>query len=72
MCYFDGKDEVVVTGAISGMVVAPRNMTGFGFDCVFVPEGEKLTYSEMTPEHKDSLSHRALAVRELTQRLPLL
>lgn len=69
MCYFDGQHEIVATGTVAGTIVKPRVMAGFGFDCVFVPEGEELTYAEMTPEQKDTLSHRALAVRALIAQL---
>jgi inosine triphosphate pyrophosphatase len=69
MCYYDGEKEVVVSGIVKGMVVKPRVMSGFGFDCVFVPEGEALTFAEMTPEQKDMLSHRAKAVEALVTRL---
>ncbi|WP_191083705.1 RdgB/HAM1 family non-canonical purine NTP pyrophosphatase [Roseococcus microcysteis] len=43
----------------------PRGAQGFGFDPIFVPEGESLTYAEMSVEEKARLSHRARAFRAL-------
>ena len=39
----------------------PRGAQGFGFDPIFVPEGEALTYAEMSLAEKARLSHRARA-----------
>lgn len=43
----------------------PRGAQGFGFDPIFVPEGESLTYAEMRTEEKARLSHRARAFAAL-------
>ena len=40
----------------------PRGSGGFGYDPVFRPDGHELTFAEMSPELKNSLSHRARAV----------
>jgi XTP/dITP diphosphohydrolase len=45
----------------------PQGKTGFGYDPVFIPEGEKKTFAEMTGEEKDKLSHRAKALEKLVQ-----
>jgi XTP/dITP diphosphohydrolase len=37
---------------------------GFGYDPVFVPEGFDCSFAQMTPEEKNSLSHRGRALRE--------
>ncbi len=66
--YFDGNSMVIVRGEVEGTVVAPRG-DAFGFDIVFVPDGETLTYAEMTPEKKNSLSHRSKAIRSLLDKL---
>lgn len=44
---------------------APRGSGGFGYDPVFVPDGERRTAAEMSTEEKNSRSHRALALAEL-------
>ena len=38
---------------------------GFGYDCVFIPSGEKLTFAEMDIDKKNLLAHRAIAVKKL-------
>lgn len=43
----------------------PRGEMGFGFDPIFVPEGQSLTFGEMTPAQKARLSHRARAFAAL-------
>src|SRR5215510_3593992 len=39
----------------------PRGAKGFGYDPMFVPEGETLTFGEMEPDAKHAMSHRARA-----------
>ncbi len=53
-------------GALHGAVIrAPRGTGGFGYDPVFVPEGETRTTAELTPQEKDAISHRGRAFRAL-------
>lgn len=53
---------VVVEGRVDGtLVFPPRGLRGFGYDPVFLPEGESLTFGEMDPEAKDAISHRTRA-----------
>ncbi|MEM6742074.1 MAG: non-canonical purine NTP pyrophosphatase, partial [Pseudomonadota bacterium] len=40
---------------------------GFGYDPMFVPEGEELTFGEMEPEQKAALSHRKRAFDALVE-----
>ncbi|MDE6569360.1 MAG: non-canonical purine NTP pyrophosphatase, partial [Alistipes sp.] len=42
---------------------------GFGYDPLFVPDGFSKTFAEMTPDEKNSISHRGRAVRQLVARL---
>lgn len=71
MGYFDGQARYIVSGEIRGTVTAPRGQNGFGFDFVFVPEGETRTTAEMSPAEKNQISHRALAIKELLAVLSL-
>ncbi|MDH4353426.1 MAG: RdgB/HAM1 family non-canonical purine NTP pyrophosphatase [Actinomycetota bacterium] len=58
--------ERVVEGRLSGSLIrAPRGSYGFGYDPVFVPEGEVRTTAEMSPAEKDEISHRGRAFRAL-------
>ncbi|SFC80726.1 RdgB/HAM1 family non-canonical purine NTP pyrophosphatase [Tropicimonas isoalkanivorans] len=55
----DGHDEVF-DGIVEGRLVWPkRGSKGFGFDPMFEPLGETVTFGEMDPERKHSMSHRA-------------
>lgn len=58
--------EGVVRGRIAG---TPRGTGGFGYDPVFIPQGEKVTFAEMDLARKNAMSHRALAVQGLLQHL---
>ncbi|MGN6330418.1 MAG: RdgB/HAM1 family non-canonical purine NTP pyrophosphatase [Motilibacteraceae bacterium] len=61
----DGREHAV-TGSLPGTIVrAPRGANGFGYDPVFVPEGEARTTAELSPEEKDAISHRGRAFRAL-------
>ncbi len=56
--------EHVFVGETRGAISREaRGSGGFGFDPIFVPEGESRTYAEMTLSEKNALSHRAKAVR---------
>jgi XTP/dITP diphosphohydrolase len=59
-------EERVVDGRLDGFVIRePRGSGGFGYDPIFVPEGETRTTAEQTPEEKDAISHRGRAFRAL-------
>lgn len=54
------------TGILEGRIAhEPRGSGGFGFDPVFVPEGEERTVAELGNEWKAQKSHRARAARAL-------
>ncbi len=70
LLYRDGEREVLAEGEIRGhLVLPPRGEEGFGFDPVFVPDGEARTFAEMLPEDKDALGPRGRAWRALARRL---
>ncbi len=49
-------------GIVRGQLVfPPRGDKGFGYDPIFVPEGETETFGEIEPERKHAMSHRAIA-----------
>ena len=61
----DGR-EATVHGEMRGRLVrAPRGTNGFGYDPIFVPDGESRTSAELTSEEKDAISHRGNALRAL-------
>lgn len=45
-----------------------RKPDGFGYDPVFVTESGK-TFAELTPQEKDAVSHRGIALRKLAEQL---
>jgi XTP/dITP diphosphohydrolase len=47
----------------------PRGKKGFGYDPVFIPGGFDRTFAEMSPNEKDSLSHRGKAIEKLNEFL---
>jgi XTP/dITP diphosphohydrolase len=53
-------------GIVRGQLVfPPRGNRGFGYDPIFVPEGETETFGEMDPDRKHAMSHRAMAFTKL-------
>lgn len=56
-------DSRTFTGIMPGQIVWPmRGELGHGFDPVFQPEGFDQTFAEMSPDQKNSISHRGRAV----------
>jgi XTP/dITP diphosphohydrolase len=59
-------EELRGTGVLEGRIVEePRGAAGFGFDPIFVPEGETRTVAELGDEWKAANSHRARAANDL-------
>ncbi|MBL8807256.1 MAG: RdgB/HAM1 family non-canonical purine NTP pyrophosphatase [Rhodospirillales bacterium] len=57
----DGDVELF-RGEVEGTLVwPPRGTRGFGYDPVFVPAGHSVTFGEMDPALKHTMSHRAVA-----------
>ncbi|MES2443017.1 MAG: RdgB/HAM1 family non-canonical purine NTP pyrophosphatase [Pseudomonadota bacterium] len=53
-------------GRVDGCLVwPPRGDRGFGYDPMFVPLGNNVTFGEMDPDAKHAISHRAEAFRQL-------
>jgi len=62
--------QTVVHGRWQGTVTrVPRGNNGFGYDPIFVPDGDQRTSAELDPDEKDAVSHRGQALRAL---LPVL
>jgi XTP/dITP diphosphohydrolase len=59
-----GGGERVVESRCPGRIAwKPAGEGGFGYDPVFVPEGESQTFAQLPDEEKDAVSHRGRAVR---------
>jgi XTP/dITP diphosphohydrolase len=64
------RREVRGTGVFEGNIAdAPRGSEGFGYDPVFVPEGEERTVAELGDAYKAEHSHRARSARALREAL---
>jgi XTP/dITP diphosphohydrolase len=72
IAFCDGAQIVAARGEVSGRIaVAPRGSRGFGWDAIFIPEGQGQTFAEMAPEEKDRVSHRRRAWDDLASRLAI-
>ena len=59
-----GGEETLFRGGCEGTMAAARAGTGgFGYDPVFVPDGEARTMAELSETEKDAISHRGHAAR---------
>ena len=63
----DGE-EYLFEGIVRGYITSERfGEGGFGYDPVFVPEGEVMTFAEMSAEAKNAISHRGRAMAKLAE-----
>ena len=69
-CAFPNGDTLTAEGRCDGAIAfAPMGQGGFGYDPVFlVPEKAK-TFSQMTAEEKNEISHRGRALRAFAEKL---
>ncbi|MBR1871395.1 MAG: RdgB/HAM1 family non-canonical purine NTP pyrophosphatase [Kiritimatiellae bacterium] len=65
----DGR-EFVRTGRCSGHIAfEPSGGGGFGYDPLFVPDGDERTFAELSPAEKNAISHRGKALRKIAPLL---
>lgn len=65
-----GEETRVFEGIVEGDVTwPPRGEKGFGYDPMFVPQGETRTFGEMSHEEKLPMTHRARAFKQLVAAL---
>ncbi|MCI5716810.1 MAG: RdgB/HAM1 family non-canonical purine NTP pyrophosphatase [Alistipes sp.] len=66
----DGDGEHLFEGIVEGRIAREEHgADGFGYDPLFVPEGEERTFAQMSAEEKNAISHRGRAVRLLAEHL---
>jgi len=59
---FEGKVEGRISTEKSGNA-------GFGYDPIFVPNSYSITFSEMSADEKNKISHRGRAIQKLVEYL---
>ena len=66
----DGDGEHLFEGVVYGDIAYEEHgADGFGYDPLFIPEGEQRTFAQMSAEEKNAISHRGRAVRRLAEYL---
>lgn len=69
----DGSVALQAEGTCKGDILhSPRGTGGFGYDPIFYVPAQKLTFAEMPPELKHSLSHRGKAFQAFLSQLQTL
>jgi XTP/dITP diphosphohydrolase len=68
--YFAPQKYEVFRGRCTGEIaLEPRGAHGFGYDPIFIPQGYKKTFSELGPDIKNKISHRAKALQQFKEYL---
>jgi len=60
----DGTEHVAFGRCFGRIATAPGGNAGFGYDPLFVPDGYDRSFAELSPEKKNSISHRGRALAE--------
>jgi XTP/dITP diphosphohydrolase len=63
----DGHVETFEGRITGNLIWPPRGEKGFGYDPMFIPEGDTRTYAEIEPQEKHATSHRARAFEKLVK-----
>jgi len=74
VCYADESElqTELFEGACEGQIgLTPRGQGGFGYDPLFIAEGQEATFAELGEEVKNQMSHRGKALARLKKRLDL-
>lgn len=70
VAYSPEGQEYVLEGTLLGVIADKlRGTTGFGYDPLFIPEGQDKTLAEIGIAAKNQISHRAQAFKKLKQIL---
>jgi XTP/dITP diphosphohydrolase len=70
ICLILNNTRYFFEGVINGKITEEKvGNGGFGYDPIFVPEGFNKTFSELTLNEKNAISHRGIAVNKLVNFL---
>ena len=65
-----GREVVHFSGLVEGRLIdGLRGQEGFGYDPLFIPEGDHRTFAELSLEEKGRLSHRSRALSQVLSYL---
>jgi XTP/dITP diphosphohydrolase len=68
--FHDDPQPIVAEGVWTGEILTvPRGAGGFGYDPLFLDMASGKTGAELNPEHKNQISHRGQALRQLISKL---
>lgn len=68
--YANGEGVETYIGQVDGTISTElRGTNGFGYDPIFIPDGQSKTYAEMTSDEKNSISMRKEALVKLKSAL---
>ena len=65
----DGRATLLSGECRGEITTGMRGSSGFGYDPIFIPDGQKLTFGEMGTMEKNAVSHRGHALRRLKETL---
>lgn len=70
ICLILNAAEYRFEGQVDGVIAeTPRGEGGFGYDSVFIPNGETRTFAEMSTAEKNTISHRKRAIEKMVSFL---
>ena len=69
VCLIGLSNGKIFRGIIKGKIVKAKGQHGFGWDPIFQPDGYDKTFSQMTPQEKNNLSMRKIALEKLRKYL---
>lgn len=70
ICLIINDDTHYFKGTIHGRISNERlGSAGFGYDPIFIPDGYKKSFAQMTLDEKNKISHRAIAIKKLVNFL---
>ena len=71
--YYDGSKLQIIEQQLQGTISdKPKGTNGFGWDPIFIPDGQNKTYGEMSDEEIDYYSVRRMGLEKLQRELKIL
>lgn len=67
--YHNGVIETFEGHCHGHIALAPKGLSGFGYDPIFIPEGFSVTMAELSLAQKNKVSHRSAALLKLAKRM---